>query len=96
MDNPEYTEKRINAALGSLTNAVSVCWDGEIVCSEDPATFLVLDREGDETRLSVVDDGRSFVLREYCADRVYRAHGEARKFSQIADLICGAVSEKTA
>lgn len=96
MDSPEYTESRINAILGRLTKRASVCWDGEIVGSEDPATFFILDRDGDPTRLTVIDDGRSFVLREYCADRVYRAHGEARKFSQIADLICGAVSEKTA
>jgi hypothetical protein len=96
MDKPEYTEGRINAALKKLTKAASVCWDGDIVCSEDPATFLVLDSEGDDTRLSIIDEGTSLILRKLGADGVYRTLGDANKFNQIADLICDAVSETAA
>lgn len=87
MDNPEYTEGRINTAIArSGIKGLKVYWDGEIVSREEPPRFEVYLHE-DGTDVFVTDDGRDFGVTRYCSDRVYRPIGSARNYDKLAELL---------
>ena len=93
MDNPEYTEARINKALDAARlRRIRAHWDGEIVSSEDPAVFLIYNHS-DETDLTVVDGGGALIVRT-CDDGVFRDVGYATRFEELAELLREAVGEQ--
>lgn len=93
MEEPEYTEARINQALAAAGHRdITVYWDGNIVGRDDPAVFTVFDGE-DETPYWVVDCGPYFALKSERAPRHYTTHAEERTYPGIAEEIAAIVRE---
>ena len=81
MDNPEYTERAINEALGG--HGISVVWDGDEPATGEAASFYVC-ADGDDTDLMVRDHGYSFEIIEGVDNRSYVSVDEAQTFDALA------------
>lgn len=102
MDNPEYTEKRLNAAISKLDYAVLrgrnlyVSWQSDPYDDED--TFAVMFAD-DDTPFVVVDLGDVIEIREevspnhFCALNYATSYAQAAK--QLAEVIVEAVANGT-
>lgn len=87
VDNPKYTEERINSALTRAgIKDIEVYWDGDICSEEEPPVFEAYLRD-DGTDVFIKDLGRSFDVTRYCSDGVYRPVGDARTFDKLAELL---------
>lgn len=90
MDNPEYTEGRINRAL-SGSPELTVSWDGDLAGDDESTAFFVY-WQGDETPYWVEDDGRR--LHVYAHRNGVRVElGEAKHYDDLAALLLGCVTE---
>lgn len=81
MDNPEYTERAINEALGG--HSISVVWDGNEPEGGEAAAFYVC-ADGDDTDLMVRDHGYSFEIIEGVDNRSYVSVDDATSYDDLA------------
>ena len=96
MDNPEYTERHINAALkNQSTLDISVRWDGSYPDPEDDATFDVY-FDDEETNFVVWDRGRDIDVAERIGKRAYSVLDGSRSHEIVAEIITRAVENDIA
>lgn len=96
MDNPEYTERQINAALkDQSTLDISVRWDGNYPDPEDDATFDVY-FDDEETNFVVWDRGRDIDVVERIGKRAYSVIDGSRSHEIVAEIIIRAVENDIA
>lgn len=86
MNNPENTEKRINAYLAEAGSRLSIGWDGEIVGRDDPAWFHVY-HDGSDTPFVVADIGPSFLLHEIAEHREHCERAEAVSYRGLVKAL---------
>ena len=81
MDNPRYTEQRIDDALAGT--GISVAWDGNEPTGDEVASFYVCADE-DDTDLLVWDHGHRFEIVESVDRRSYVSLQDAYDFDDLA------------
>ena len=90
MDNPEYTEARINEALAAHRPArrarLEVYWDGDIVTRDEPARFRVYIAD-EETDYCVADSGHAFAIEQWPEASRLVEIGRARTYSGLAERL---------
>jgi hypothetical protein len=87
MDNPEYTERLINAALKDQSPLdIRVHWDGYYPDPEDDATFDVHFNE-DETVYVVWDRGSDIDVAERIGKQAYSQIDGSRSHEVVAGII---------
>lgn len=87
MDNPEYTQGCINAALGRVT-----CQNIKVAHVGDGADFRVR-FDGDDTTLWVQDNGSDFDVLTQTGPQAYAAVGSARRYGALAELLVKAIDD---
>lgn len=96
MDNPEYTERQINAALKAHTQLdITVKWDGWEPEKDETADFEVY-FEGETTDVVVWDHGSSFDIYERTGDRCYASMGWAVYYDKLAAKLTNIIEEAIA
>ena len=84
MDNPEYTQQRLNEVLSG--SGLSVVWDGDEPACGEAASFNVCSHD-DDTDLLVWDHGSHFEIVESEGSRSYVSLDEAKTFEGLAEKL---------
>lgn len=94
MDNPEYTERLINAALKAQSkNDIVVCWDGNYPEPEDTADFDVY-LDDDETNYVVWSHGSDLDVVERIGKQAYSSIDGSRSHEVVARILIDIIGEK--
>jgi hypothetical protein len=92
MNDPESTERRVNAYLAEAGSRLSIDWDGEIIGRGDPAWFHVY-HDGDDTPFVVADTGPSFLLHEIAEHREHCERAETVSYRGLVEALRALDSE---
>lgn len=96
MDNPEYTEERINTALAKAKRPdIQIFWNGDIVTAEDPAFFDVV-AGGDDVPFYVTDLGHYFAIQTQPRPGHVETYAEARTFEEAAQELIAVLTTEEA
>lgn len=93
MENPEYTERQINAALSERTSLdISVRWDGEYPDPEDDAVFDVY-FDGEDTPYLIWDRGSDMDIVERIGRQTYSMIDGSYSHERLADILIRLIKE---
>lgn len=96
MENPEYTERQINAALNEQSSLdISVRWDGDYPASEEDAVFDVY-FEGENTNYVLWDKGSDIDVVECIGNQTYSMIDGSHSHDLVAGILISLIKEDLA